>query len=118
LVLALVLLAGCQSTVATPSDPGHKIAPEVTMALSQLSAGRTLDPDRARSDAGGRLEVYIYVTGTSAAVIQSLTAAGLKDPTPNPPSLVQGWIAPADIGALASDPDVIRIALPRYAIHH
>jgi len=116
--LALALLSGCQSTAATPSDPTHKVAPEVAAALTQLNSGQALDPDRARSDIAGRLEVYVYVKESSAAVIQSLAAAGLKDPTSSPPGLVQGWIAPADIGTLASDPDVIRIALPRYAIHH
>ena len=118
MALALALLAGCQSTVATPSAPDPKIATEVTAALSQLKAGQALDPQRARSDAEGRLEVYVYVKETSAATVQALVASGLKSPTPSPMGLVQGWIAPGDLDALAAIPAVVRITLPRYATHH
>ena len=118
MALALALLAGCQSTVATPSAPDQKIATEVTAAVSKLKAGQTLDPQRARSDAEGRLEVYVYVTEVSAATVQALAASGLKQPTPSPMGLVQGWIAPGDLGALAAVPAVVRITLPRYATRH
>lgn len=116
--LALALLAGCQSTAATPSAQAGKIAPEVTAALSRLESGQALDPRQARGDAEGRLEVYVYVTESSDATVQTLAAAGLKRPTPSPMDLVQGWIAPQDIDALASAAAVIRITLPRYASHH
>ena len=118
IVLAMALLSGCQSTVATPSDPAPKVAREVTSALAQLESGQALDPARARSDAAGRLEVYVYVTEVTAGTVKALSAAGLKNLTPSPMGLVQGWIAPGDIGTLAAVPAVTRITLPRYAIHH
>lgn len=117
--LALVLLAGCQSTAATPSDPARKIAPEVTAALSRLESGQALDPQHARNDGDGRLQVCIYVTDLSAAGVQKLEASGLKQAEPSPPlGLVQGWVAPADIAKLAALDVVIRISLPHYAIHY
>ena len=118
IALALALLAGCQGTVATPPTLDQKIATEVTAALSQLKTGQALDPQHARSDAKGRLEIYVYVTEVSETTVQVLAAAGLKRPTASPMGLVQGWIAPGDLGALTSLPVVVRITLPRYATHH
>lgn len=118
IALCLALLAGCQSTVAMPSGPAQKIAPEVTAAVTQLVSGQALDPRQARSDAAGRLEVYVYVTEVSDTTVHALTDSGLKDPTPSPMGLVQGWIAPGDIAALAALPVVTRITLPRYAMPH
>lgn len=118
LALAAALVTGCQSDAATPAGGAQKIAPDVTAALSQLEAGRALDPHAARSDAAGRLEVYVYVTDVAAMTVQSLAASGLEDAVASPPlGLVQGWIAPKDIATLAASPLVIRITLPRYARH-
>ncbi|HEV2112484.1 MAG TPA: hypothetical protein VGT99_14100 [Gammaproteobacteria bacterium] len=120
LALATILMAGCQATVATPSGGSSpKIAPAVASALSRLESGLPLDPHEARSDAGGRLQVYVYVTDISAGGVQALAASGLKDAVPSPAlGLVQGWIAPKDVSALAALPLVIRITLPRYASHY
>ena len=120
LALATILIAGCQTSVATPSgDVSPKIAPAVAAALSRLQAGLSLDPYEARSDADGRLQVYVYVTDISAGSVQALAASGLKEAVPSPAlGLVQGWIAPRDAGALAALPVVIRITLPRYARHY
>lgn len=120
LALAAILAAGCQATVATPAaDAPQKIAPAVAAALSHMQAGLPLDPHEARSDADGRLQVYVYVTDISAASVQALAASGLKDAVPSPSlGLVQGWIAPKDVSALAALPVVTRITLPRYAIHY
>lgn len=120
LALATILMAGCQATVATASgDSSPKIAPAVAAALSRLETGLPLDPHEARSDADGRLQVYVYVTDISAGSVQALAASGLKDAMPSPPlGLVQGWIAPKDVSALVALPVVVRITLPRYASHY
>lgn len=120
LALVAMLAAGCQSTAATPSgDISPKIAPAAAAALSHLETGLPLDPHEARSDAEGRLQVYVYVTDISAGSIQALAASGLKDVVPSPPlGLVQGWIAPKDASALAALSLVIRITLPSYARHY
>lgn len=120
LALIVLLAAGCQSTTgASPATAPDKIAPAVTAALSRLQAGQALDPHQARSDAAGRLQVYVYVTEFSAASMQALATSGLVGALPSPSlSLVQGWIAPQDVGALAALSVVTRITLPRYAIHY
>lgn len=98
---------------------GGKLAPAVNTALAQLQAGHALDGRTARSDAAGRLQVYVYVTDASPEAAARLTALGLRDPEPAPSmGLIQGWIAPQDVGALAASPVVIRITLPSYAEHH
>ena len=117
--LAIMFVAACQATAASPSASSPKIAQEVTTALSQLGSGQALAPQKARSDADGRLQVYVYMTDFSAASLQALRSAGLKRPEPSPSmGVVQGWIAPGDVGALAALDVVTRITLPRYAIHH
>lgn len=116
MALAACLVAGCEATGATAAGE-QKIAAPVAAALSRLEAGQALDPHVARSDAQGRLEVYVYVTEVSASTVQALAALGLKDATPSPMGLVQGWIAPGDMSALAASPLVTRIGLPRYARH-
>lgn len=117
--LAAFLIAACQATAASPSAVSPKIAQEVTAALAQLESGQALAPQKARSDADGRLQVYVYVSDFSAATLEALKAAGLKQPEPSPPlGLVQGWIAPGDVSALTALDVVTRITLPRYAIHY
>ncbi len=117
--LAAFLIAACQATAASPPTSSPKIAQEVTAALAQLESGQALAPPKARSDADGRLQVCVYVSDFSAATLEALKAAGLKQPEPSPPlELVQGWIAPGDVSALAALDVVTRITLPRYAIHY
>ena len=120
-VLLATLAAACSP--ATPGGPSagvsDKVAPAVTRAASQLEAGQPLDGRLARSDAEGRLQVYVYVMDTSPESLAALSARGLKNAVPSPSmGLVQGWIAPQDVGALAALTVVTRITLPHYAEHH
>lgn len=117
--LVALLVAGCQATAASPSASSPKIAQEVTAALTQLGSGQALAPQQARSDSDGRLQVYVYVSDFSAASLQALEASGLKRPEPSPSmGVVQGWIAPGDVSALAALDVVTRITLPHYATHY
>lgn len=122
IVALLCLLAvACSDSRSQPagSAAGGKLAPAVSTALAQLQAGRGLDGRTARSDGSGRLQVYVYVTDTTPEGVARLTALGLGDPEPVPSmGLVQGWIAPKDVGTLAASSVVIRITLPSYAEHH
>lgn len=121
LVLLCLFAVACSDSrsQAVETSAGGKLAPAVSAALARLQAGRALDGRTARSDAAGRLQVYVYVTDTSPDVVAHLTALGLGDPEPVPSmGLVQGWMAPKDLGALMASPLVIRITLPRYAEHH
>jgi tetrahydromethanopterin S-methyltransferase subunit C len=58
------------------------------------------------------------VTVVSADTVQVLAASGLKNAVPSPSmGIVQGWIAPGDVSALAALNVVTRITLPQYAAH-
>src|SRR5215469_3545086 len=121
LALLCLLTVACSDSRSrgVEASAGGKLAPAASAALAQLQAGRALDRRTARSDAAGRLQVYVYVTDTSPNEVARLTALGLGDPEPVPSmGLVQGWMAPQDVGALAASPVVIRITLPSYAEHH
>lgn len=121
LALFCLLAVACSDSHSQPAGTtaGGKLAPAVSTALAQLQAGRALDGRTARSDAAGRLQVYVYVTDTSPEGVSQLTALGLGDPEPVPSmGLIQGWIAPKDVGALVASSVVIRITLPTYAEHH
>lgn len=97
--------------------PG-KTAPAVMAAVSRLEAGQALDGHMARSDAQGRLEVYVHVTDMSMSALGQLTSQGLALAVASPAlSLIQGWIAPGDVSRLASLSVVTRITLPQYASH-
>jgi hypothetical protein len=120
--LAVVILASaCSQAISGVPTAGisDKVAAAVTRAASRLEAGQALDGQEARSDAEGRLEVYVHVTDTSADSLAKLEATGLKNAVPSPAmGLVQGWIAPRDISALAALTVVTRITLPQYARHY
>lgn len=120
LVLAILVSACSQAAPglahAATSD---KIAAAVARAVSRLEAGLPLDRQEARSDPDGRLEIYVYVTDTSTDSLAALTARGLKNTIPSPSmGVVQGWIAPQDVSALAALDVVTRITLPQYARHY
>ena len=119
--LVLALLASACSQAAPDMSPvgaSDKVAAAVTRAVSRLEAGLPLDGQQARSDSDGRLEIYVYVRDTSADCLAALTAAGLRSAVPSPAmGVVQGWIAPRDVSALAALDVVTRITLPQYAQH-
>jgi hypothetical protein len=112
LCLGLGLLAACQAEPAQPASA--KIDPQVSAAAQALSHGGST---RARTDAQGRLLVYIYVTDTGADTLRRLAAAGLIGAQTNQETtIVQGWIAPAALKPLAGLSCVKVITLPRYAV--
>jgi len=121
LALLCLLAVACSDggSQAVETATGGKLAPAASTALAELQAGHTLDGRSAHGDAAGRLQVYVYVTDTSPEAVARLTALGLGDPEPVPSmGLIQGWIAPKDVGALLASSVVIRITLPSYAEHH
>jgi hypothetical protein len=119
-VLALSLLvSACGMHPASADAPvSAKITPAAATALSRLEAGQALDGRIARSDAEGRLEVYVRVSDMSTNTLQRLMSQGLVHAVASPAlGLVQGWIAPGDVSRLASLSVVTRITLPQYASH-
>ena len=111
LCLALSLLSACQAADPAPSATA-KIDPPLAAAVQALDHGGSTG---ARTDARGRLLVYVYVTDTGAATLGSITQAGLAEALPSPEmSVVQGWVSPRDLAALAALPCVKKITLPRY----
>ena len=120
--LALALLTSACSQAISGTPPAgipDKVASAVTRAVAELEAGQPLDPRQARSDAEGRLQVYVHVTVVSSENVQALAESGLRNAVPSPTmGLVQGWITPRDIAALAALAIVTRITLPQYADHY
>lgn len=115
LALAGCMAAGTASSTAAPSGQA-KITPPVTAAAQALQKGEVLPPG-SRADAQGRLQVYVYVTDTSAATLSRLAQAGLAGGSDAAGmGLVQGWIAPDALTALAGLDCVTNITLPRYAV--
>ncbi|HEX4300895.1 MAG TPA: hypothetical protein VH327_08500 [Gammaproteobacteria bacterium] len=113
LYLTSGMLMGCSA-----ADPAiqAKISPAVATAEQELEKSDTLNPG-ARTDSQGRLQVYVYVTDTSAGTLARLTQAGLVGASASADmGLVQGWIAAHDLTGLARLPCVKIITLPRYAV--
>lgn len=113
------ILMGCMAAGnASPAGDAPiqaKISPTVAAAKQVLEKGETLPPG-ARADSQGRLQVYVYVTDTSADTLARLTQAGLAGMTSAADlGLVQGWIATHDLATLAGLSCVKVITLPRYA---
>lgn len=119
--LALLWLTGCNSTphAVTTADTGAsgKIAPTLLTAMQQLQSGTAKLPltGPVHSDTQGRIQVYIYVTGTSSETVTSLQNRGLQDTVVSPAMhIVQGWVKPRDLVNLAALPFVTRITPPQY----
>ena len=69
-----------------------------------------------RADSHGRLQVYVYINKLSSDNIGALAEHGLENIMPSPAlHVVQGWVKPQDLEALAALPFVTRITPPRYA---
>lgn len=115
-----LLVSACATAPAAAGLPvSGKVAPAVADAVARLESGQPLDGHVTRTDSDGRLEVYVHMTNMSADSLAALSAHGLKNATPSPAmGLVQGWIAPQDVSALAALDVVSRITLPQYAIHY
>jgi len=114
LCLCFGSLTACQAgTAPGATEASAKIAPQLAAAAQALAQGTT---SLAHTDAQGRLQVYVYVSDTTPDTLGKLDQAGLAEPQVSTEmGLVQGWIAPRDLDALAALSCVKRISLPRYA---
>lgn len=114
--LILGITAGCHPASGDPtasSTSVTKIDPELAAVADGLTHGM---PVTARTDTNGRLQVYVYVSDTSSATLAQVAAAGLADSQPSPGmDVIQGWVSPKDLAAMAELTCVRRITLPRYA---
>lgn len=129
-----LLLAAC---VASPTDPAARTsapapaaAASATAASSRIApvlyaAARALregaDPAQyargvVRADAQGRLQVYVQVDNVTPSLVTALEQAGLQQAEAVPAMrIVQGWVAPDRMEALALVPGVAGIVPPRNA---
>lgn len=120
LVLAALWLAACGATPPVPTvhDAGAsaKISPVLVRAAQQLQRGYSLPANGpVRSDAQGRIQVYVHVSDTSATVVAALAGHGLQDTVLSPEMhIIQGWITPSDMMSLATLPFVTYISPPTY----
>ena len=99
---------------AAPIAPGLAA---VAQALRAGAAPAAYARGLVRADAAGRLQVVVRVDRVDAALLDALRQAGLQQPEAVAAMrLVQGWVAPAQLAALARVPGVIAIEPPRYAV--
>ena len=117
----MLWLTGCSGTpyaAATPDiGASGKIAPVLLTAMQQLQSGTATLPlsGPVHSDTQGRIQVYVYVTGTSGEAVTALQNRGLQDTVVSPAMhIVQGWVKPADMVNLVALPFVTRITPPLY----
>lgn len=117
------------SNAATwPESKGHpKIASRLTLARGtiSLSAQPGLTPvplteslsGFARFDQQGRVEVYITLDRVNESTLNALRNAGVEiEIYDTSQRLVQGWIAPSQVQAVADLSGVIFIDLPNYGM--
>ena len=111
--LCLGSMAACQAGTATPVAPVlAKVNPRLEAAAESLTQGAATP---ARTDAQGRLQIYAYVTDTTPDTLTKLARAGLVSGQPSPAmGVVQGWVAPHDLAALAGLSCVKALTLPDY----
>lgn len=119
--LAAMLATGCANTkpaaATVDSAAAAKIAPILQSAAQQLQNGTALPAHGpVRSDAQGRIQIYVYVSNTSPDTVAVLVSNGLQETLVSPElKVVQGWANPQDLTRLAALPFVTRIAPPQYA---
>ena len=125
LLLAYAATAGCtsagQTNATAKSAYSNKIAPALIAATDQLRSGKVAAPltGLVRSDVQGRIQVYVYVSSTTVEVTAALKTQGLQDQVVSPAlHVVQGWVLPQNLEALAALPFVTRITPPHYAQPH
>lgn len=118
---ATMFAAGCASTKPSPvtadSAAAAKIAPILQAAAQQLQNGAALPAHGpVRSDAQGRVQIYVFVSNNSPDTVAALVSNGLQETLVSPElKVVQGWVRPQDLTRLAALPFVMRIAPPQYA---
>ena len=124
LALTALWFAACGATppVMTVHDAGAsiKISPVLLHAAQQLQRGDSLPANGpVRSDAQGRIQIYVHVNDTSPAVVTVLAGNGLQDTVVSPEMrIIQGWVNPSDLAKLAALPFVTYITPPTYAKPH
>jgi len=138
----LLLLLGALGACATPNAPGRSasavaamnpadpgaaaervpaaVAPELRAAAAALLGGAApaaYAHGSVRADAEGRLQVYVHAEAVTPALVAALEQAGLRQTSAVPQlGVVQGWVAPRDLDALARVAGVSAITPPRYAV--
>lgn len=71
----------------------------------------------ARFDQQGKIQVYITMDHVNDSTLNALRATGVEIDIYDPSQrLVQGWIAPAQVQAVADLPSVILVDLPNYGM--
>jgi hypothetical protein len=74
----------------------------------------------ARRDSRGRVEADVHHDCSAPAPLKELAAAGFsigRSANLPPLCVVEGWVAPSDLPAVAAVDSVVRITLPSYARH-
>lgn len=118
--LLTIMLCGCAGAAPATAPAGSvgRIAPALAIAAQRLAAGAPVSDfaqGPVRADAHGRLQVYVSVDAVTPEHTQALHDAGLQDEEASTAmGVVQGWVAPGRLEAIAALPFVTRIAAPRY----
>ena len=119
--LLTIMLCGCvgAAPATAPAGSAGRIAPALAAAAQRLAAGAPVSDfaqGPVRADAHGRLQIYVSVAAVTPEHTQALHDAGLEDVEPSAAmGVVQGWVAPGRLQAIAALPFVTRVAPPRYA---
>lgn len=121
-LLSILSLAGCAHTNVQTNDIATnataKIAPALAAVAAKLEAGASpadYSQGMVRADAGGRLQIYVHLDKITADELAALKAHGLVNIVSSPPMhVVQGWVKPENLTALAALPFVIWITPPSY----
>ena len=89
-----------------------------TRALAAQAQPNGPAPLAARFNASGQVQVYLHYDprrgAPTVAALQSLGATRVLDSAPL--SVVQAWVAPSALYAIAALPQVLRVTIPRYAV--
>ena len=119
--LLAIMLFGCvgAAPATAPAGSAGRIAPALAIAAQRLAAGAPVSDfaqGPVRADAHGRLQIYVSVDAVTPEHTQALHDAGLEDEEASAAmGVVQGWVAPGRLQAIAALPFVTRVAPPRYA---
>ena len=98
-------------------DPGPGVAKAAGQAGLPKSLRDLLAVGLMRLDGQGRVQVFIHTTGTVAAGVSALADAGVwVERVAEGQGIVQAWVAPQALQAVASLPGVARLRLPDYGV--
>lgn len=134
-LLPVILLAGAFAVcAATSDDAGDKLdkrlVPIAAAAQQHLEAPfrdaavesearHTLSPFEPHWNAAGQVQVYLHYDKANAAPDrEQLQALGAKDIVNSPElGVIQAWVPASQLYAVSALPGVLRVGLPRYAVH-